>query len=256
MKPIFDSHAHYDDAKFDNDRDELIKSMLDKNVNTIINCGTDIDNSNKCINISKRFERVYCALGVHPHEADSVNNDFIEKLKNLFAFKKAIAVGEIGLDYHYDLSKRENQIDIFEKQIKLALEINKPIIVHDREAHKDTLDLLKKYKPKGVIHCFSGSVEMAKEIINLGMYIGIGGAVTFKNAKKIVDVVKQTPLNRILLETDAPYMTPVPYRGTRCNSEHILFTAQKISEIKCIDTNKILEDSTENACNLFSIDLS
>lgn len=256
MKLIFDSHAHYDDAKFDNDRDELIKSMLDKNVNTIINCGTDIDNSNKCINISKRFERVYCALGVHPHEADSVNNDFIEKLKNLFAFKKAIAVGEIGLDYHYDLSKRENQIDIFEKQIKLALEINKPIIVHDREAHKDTLDLLKKYKPKGVIHCFSGSVEMAKEIINLGMYIGIGGAVTFKNAKKIVDVVKQTPLNRILLETDAPYMTPVPYRGTRCNSEHILFTAQKISEIKCIDTNKILEDSTENACNLFSIDLS
>lgn len=256
MKLIFDSHAHYDDAKFDNDRDELIKSMLDKNVNTIINCGTDIDNSNKCINISKRFERVYCALGVHPHEADSVNNDFIEKLKNLFAFKKAIAVGEIGLDYHYDLSKRENQIDIFEKQIKLALEINKPIIVHDREAHKDTLDLLKKYKPKGVIHCFSGSVEMAKEIINLGMYIGIGGAVTFKNAKKIVDVVKQTPLNRILLETDAPYMTPVPYRGTRCNSEHILFTAQKISEIKCIDTNKILEDSTKNACNLFSIDLS
>ena len=256
MKLIFDSHAHYDDAKFDNDRDELIKSMLDKNVNTIINCGTDIDNSNKCINISKRFERVYCALGVHPHEADSVNNDFIEKLKNLFAFKKAIAVGEIGLDYHYDLSKRENQIDIFEKQIKLALEINKPIIVHDREAHKDTLDLLKKYKPKGVIHCFSGSVEMAREIINLGMYIGIGGAVTFKNAKKIVDVVKQTPLNRILLETDAPYMTPVPYRGTRCNSEHILFTAQKISEIKCIDTNKILEDSTENACNLFSIDLS
>lgn len=256
MKLIFDSHAHYDDAKFDNDRDELIKSMLDKNVNTIINCGTDIDNSNKCINISKRFERVYCALGVHPHEADSVNNDFIEKLKNLFAFKKAIAVGEIGLDYHYDLSKRENQIDIFEKQIKLALEINKPIIVHDREAHKDTLDLLKKYKPKGVIHCFSGSVEMAREIINLGMYIGIGGAVTFKNAKKIVDVVKQTPLNRILLETDAPYMTPVPYRGTRCNSEHILFTAQKISEIKCIDTNKILEDSTKNACNLFSIDLS
>lgn len=256
MKLIFDSHAHYDDAKFDNDRDELIKSMLDKNVNTIINCGTDIDNSNKCINISKRFERVYCALGVHPHEADSVNNDFIEKLKNLFDFKKAIAVGEIGLDYHYDLSKRENQIDIFEKQIKLALEINKPIIVHDREAHKDTLDLLKKYKPKGVIHCFSGSVEMAKEITNLGMYIGIGGAVTFKNAKKIVDVVKQTPLNRILLETDAPYMTPVPYRGTRCNSEHILFTAQKISEIKCIDTNKILEDSTENACNLFSIDLS
>ena len=256
MKLIFDSHAHYDDAKFDNDRDELIKSMLDKNVNTIINCGTDIDNSNKCINISKRFERVYCALGVHPHEADSVNSDFIEKLKNLFDFKKAIAVGEIGLDYHYDLSKRENQIDIFEKQIKLALAINKPIIVHDREAHKDTLDLLKKYKPKGVIHCFSGSVETAREIINLGMYIGIGGAVTFKNAKKIVDVVKQTPLNRILLETDAPYMTPVPYRGTRCNSEHILFTAQKISEIKCIDTNKILEDSTENACNLFSIDLS
>lgn len=255
MKLIFDSHAHYDDTKFDDDRDELLTSMLSNNVNTIINCGVDIDNSKKCIDLSKKYERIYCALGIHPNEVDSVPNNYIVELEKMFEFKKAVAIGEIGLDYHYDFSKKESQIKVFEEQILLSKKINKPIIVHNREAHKDTLELLNKYIPQGVIHCFSGSPEMAEEIIKIGMYIGIGGAVTFKNAKKIIDVVKYTPIDHILLETDAPYMTPVPYRGQRCDSNHIVTTAKKISEIKNISLNDVLNISTENACNLFSINL-
>lgn len=255
MKLIFDSHAHYDDNKFSDDRDELLTSMLANNVNTIINCGVDIENSKKCIDLSKKYEKIYCALGVHPHEADSVPNNYISKLEKMFEFEKAVAVGEIGLDYHYDFSKRENQIKVFEEQILLSKKLNKPIIVHDREAHKDTLDLLKKHNPRGVVHCFSGSPEMANEIINLGMYIGIGGAVTFKNAKKIIDVVRSISMDRILLETDAPYMTPVPFRGQRCNSSHILITAKKIAEIKDISVNYVLNISARNSCKLFSINI-
>lgn len=255
MKLIFDSHAHYDDNKFSDDRDELLTSMLANNVNAIINCGVDIENSKKCIDLSKKYEKIYCALGVHPHEADSVPNNYIAKLEKMFEFEKAVAVGEIGLDYHYDFSKRENQIKVFEEQILLSKKLNKPIIVHDREAHKDTLDLLKKHNPRGVVHCFSGSPEMANEIINLGMYIGIGGAVTFKNAKKIIDVVRSISMDRILLETDAPYMTPVPFRGQRCNSSHILITAKKIAEIKDISVNYVLNISARNSCKLFSINI-
>lgn len=255
MKLIFDSHAHYDDDKFNDDRDEILTSMLADKVNTIINCGIDITNSKECINLSKKYERIYCALGVHPHEADSVPPNYISELEKMFEFKKAVAVGEIGLDYHYNFSERKNQIKIFEEQILLAKKLDKPIIVHDREAHKDTLDLLKKYAPKGVVHCFSGSLEMANEVIKIGMYIGIGGAVTFKNAKKIVDVVNSIPMERILLETDAPYMTPVPFRGQRCNSNHILNTAEKISKIKNISLNDVLNTSTRNSCDLFSINI-
>lgn len=253
MKLIFDSHAHYDDSRFDTDRDELLKSMLSNNVNTIINCGIDIENSKVCIELSKKYKRIYCALGVHPSEAGSVSDEFILELENMLKYEKAVAIGEIGLDYHYNFSEKDKQLDVFEKQIALSKKINKPIIVHDREAHQDTLSLLKEYKPKGVVHCFSGSAEMAREIIKLGMFIGIGGAVTFKNAKKIIDVVKYIPVDKILLETDAPYMTPEPFRGKRCDSNHIFNTAQKISEIKEIDVNEILNVTSENSCKLFSI---
>lgn len=253
MKLIFDSHAHYDDSKFDADRDELLTSMLSNNVSTIINCGVDIESSKLSIELSQKYKRIYCALGVHPNEAESVPNDFISILENMLKYIKAVAIGEIGLDYHYSFSAKDKQLDVFEKQIELSKKINKPIIVHDREAHQDILGLLKEYRPKGVVHCFSGSVEMAREIINLGMFIGIGGIVTFKNAKKIIDVVKCIPVDKILLETDAPYMAPEPYRGKRCSSNYILNTARKISEIKGIDVNEILSITSKNSCKLFSI---
>ena len=193
------------------------------------------------------------AVGVHAHEAEEATEEDLQKIAELYSNEKVVAVGEIGLDYHYDFSPRERQIEVFERQIQLAKELDLPIIVHDREAHEDTMKLLKKYKPKGVVHCFSGSAESAKEIVKLGMYIGIGGAVTFKNAKKPVEVVEYLPLDRLLLETDAPYMTPVPFRGTRCDSAHIAYTAEKIAQIKGVDVQELIDICNANAKRLFEI---
>ena len=165
-----------------------------------------------------------------------------------------MAIGEIGLDYHYDFSPRELQKELFELQLKLSKELDLPVIVHDREAHEDTMTLLKKYRPKGVVHCFSGSVEMAREVLKLGMYIGLGGAVTFKNAKKPVAVAAETDIDRILLETDCPYMAPVPFRGTRCSSDMIAYSAQTIASVKNVDVQTLVDAATENTKRLFGIE--
>lgn len=250
---IFDTHAHYDDSRFDEDRDELLNSLTQKGVEYIINCGCDLRSSLTTLELSEKYSFIYAAIGVHAHEAQEATEEDLCRIKELYKNEKVVAVGEIGLDYHYDFSPRETQLDIFEKQLILANELNLPVIVHDREAHEDTLNLLKKYRPKGVVHCFSGSAEMAKEIVRLGMYIGIGGAITFKNAKKPVEVVEYLPLERLLLETDAPYMTPVPFRGQRCDSAHIAYTAEKIAEIKAIPPGELINICNENAGTLFGI---
>ena len=251
---IFDSHAHYDDSRFDEDRDETLSSLKDKGVNFVVNCGCDLKSSLKTLELAEKFDFVYAALGVHPHEAESTTEEELLKIKELYSKEKAVAVGEIGLDYHYDFSPRERQKEVFEKQLIVANELDLPVIVHDRESHEDTMTLLKKHKPKGVVHCFSGSVEMTKEIVKLGMYIGLGGAVTFKNAKKPVEVAEYIPVEYLLLETDAPYMTPVPHRGERCHSGHIALTAEKIAEVKGMDTQELIDICTENAKRLFSIE--
>lgn len=250
---IFDTHAHYDDSRFDEDRDELLSSLSEKGVSHIVNCGCDLKSSLTTLALAEKYDFVYAALGVHAHEAEEATDSDLNEIEKLYSHPKVVAVGEIGLDYHYDFSPRERQIEVFERQIKLANELDLPIIVHDREAHEDTMNLLKKYKPKGVVHCFSGSVEMAKEILKLGMYIGMGGAVTFKNAVKPVEVTRMLPLDRLLLETDAPYMTPVPFRGKRCDSAHIAYTAEKIAEIKSIDTQQLIDICNENGKRLFGI---
>ena len=250
---IFDTHAHYDDSRFDEDRDELLVSLSSKGVSHIVNCGCDLKSSLTTLALAEKYDFVYAALGIHAHEAEEATDSDLNEIEKLYSHPKVVAVGEIGLDYHYDFSPRERQIEVFERQIKLANELDLPIIVHDREAHEDTMNLLKKYKPKGVVHCFSGSAEMAKEIIKLGMYIGMGGAVTFKNAVKPVEVARMLPLDRLLLETDAPYMTPVPFRGKRCDSAHIAFTAERIAEIKSIDTQQLIDICNENAKRLFGI---
>lgn len=252
-KNIFDTHAHYDDSRFDEDRDELISSLKDKGVSHIVNCGCDLKSSLTTVALSEKYDFIYAAVGVHAHEAEEATESDLEKIKELYKKEKVVAVGEIGLDYHYDFSPRERQKEIFERQLILANELNLPVIVHDRESHEDTMNLLKKYRPKGVVHCFSGSAEMAKEVVKLGMYIGIGGAITFKNAKKPVEVVEYLPLDRLLLETDAPYMTPVPFRGQRCDSAHIAYTAEKIAEIKGIDVQELIDICNENAKKLFKI---
>lgn len=250
---IFDTHAHYDDSRFDEDREELLKSLKNKGVSHVVNCGCDLKSSLTTLALAEKLDFVYAAIGVHAHEAEEATEEDLAEIEKLYHKDKVVAVGEIGLDYHYDFSPRERQLEVFERQLQLAKELDLPVIVHDREAHEDTMNLLKKYRPKGVVHCFSGSAEMAKEIVRLGMYIGIGGAVTFKNAKKPVEVVEYLPLDRLLLETDAPYMTPVPFRGQRCDSSHIAYTAEKIAEIKGIDVQMLIDICNENAKKLFNI---
>ncbi len=252
-KNIFDTHAHYDDSRFDGDRDELLSSLSEKGVSSIVNCGCDLKSSLTTVALAERYSFIYAAAGVHAHEAQEATESDLEEIERLYGNERVVAVGEIGLDYHYDFSPREIQLEVFEKQLVLANRLGLPVIVHDREAHEDTMRLLKKHRPEGVVHCFSGSAEMAKEVLKLGMYIGIGGAVTFKNAKKPVEVVENLPLDRLLLETDAPYMTPVPFRGQRCDSSHIAYTAEKIAEIKAIDTQELIDICNKNAKNLFGI---
>ncbi len=250
---IFDTHAHYDDSRFDEDRNELLSSLSSGCVSNIVNCGCDLKSSLTSVSLAEKHPFVYAAVGVHPHEAEETSDGDLGKIKELYSHEKVVAVGEIGLDYFYDFSPREKQIELFRKQIITANELGLPVIIHDRDAHEDTMNILKELKPKGVVHCFSGSAEMAKEILKLGLYIGIGGAVTFKNARKPVEVVEMLPLDRLLLETDAPYMTPVPFRGKRCDSSHIAYTAEKIAEIKGMDVQNIIDRCAENAKTLFGI---
>lgn len=250
---IFDTHAHYDDKSFDQDRAEVLDMLPQKDVFAVVNAGADIESSVKSIEISKEYNYVYASVGIHPENIPDEKCDYINILENLLKNEKVVAVGEVGLDYHYSKDRKKEQLKLFEDQIILAVKHNLPIVVHDREAHRDTMDLLKKYNPKGIVHCFSGSVEMAKEVIKFGMYIGIGGLITFKNAKTAVSVVENIPLSSIVLETDAPYMTPVPFRGTRCNSSHIKYTAKKIAEIKKINVDEVLKITKENACKIFNL---
>ena len=252
-KHIFDTHTHYDDLKFDEDRDELLRKLPESGVEYVINCGCDLKSCKKSIEICKSFDYFYCALGIHPSEIGDESYAEFEEIKGLCSYEKCVAVGEIGLDYHYDFVPKDKQLEFFEKQLQFAVEADLPVIVHDREAHEDTLNLLKKYKPKGVLHCFSGSVEMAKEIIKLGMYIGLGGAVTFKNARKPLEVAEFLPEDRLLLETDCPYMAPVPHRGKRCSSDMIALTAEKIAEVRNTDTQQLINKTKENAFALFEI---
>ena len=250
---IFDTHAHYDDEKFDDDRAQVLSSLKDGGVCGVIDCGCDLSSSLKAIELSDKYGFVYAAVGIHPHEtAEAGANDF-DEIKKLLSKEKVVAVGEIGLDYHYDFSPREVQLEFFERQIILSKELDLPIIVHDREAHEDTMNLLKKYKPKGVVHCFSGSAEMAKEVLKLGMYIGLGGAVTFKNARKPLEVAAIIPDDRLLLETDCPYMAPVPFRGSRCDSTMIAYTAQKLAEERGCEVQSLIDKCRVNAKELFKL---
>ena len=253
MNNIFDSHAHYTDKAFNDDRTDMLGSLKESGICGVINCGADLEGSQGSLALSREYDYVYFACGVHPEEVDGLPEDYIDILRNMAQDKKCVAIGEIGLDYYWRQDNKDLQKKIFEEQILLAKELDLPIIVHDREAHEDTLIILKKHKPKGVLHCFSGSVETAKEVLKLGMYIGLGGAVTFKNAKKPVDVAAMLPLDRLLLETDCPYMAPVPMRGKRNNSAYIQYVAEKIGEIKGVDPQDVTDNATENTKKLFGI---
>ena len=247
---IFDSHAHYDDAKFDNIRDELLEALPRHGVCAVINCGCDIKSSKKALSYAEKYPYIYAAVGVHP---ENIGGGTAAEIEELTKHKKCVAIGEIGLDYYWVSDNKEEQKALFEEQLILANRLGLPVIVHDRDAHADTLELLKKLRPKGVVHSFSGSAQMAKEILNLGMYIGIGGVITFKNAKKLPEVVEMLPEDRFLLETDAPYLTPVPYRGEINHSTMIYYTAKKIAELKNTTVEQVLSSARKNTENLFGI---
>ena len=253
MNNIFDSHAHYTDKAFNEDREIMLGSLKESGVCGIINCGADIASSVSSVELANKYDYIYAACGIHPEEADKTPENYIDILRDLAKNEKCIAIGEIGLDYYWRQDTKDLQKELFEKQILLAKELDLPIIVHDREAHGDTMEILKKHCPKGVLHCFSGSVETAKEVLKLGMYIGLGGALTFKNTRKAVEVAEMLPLDRLLLETDCPYMAPVPMRGKRNNSGYIPFIAEKVAEIKGIDPQSVLDVTTENTKRLFNI---
>ena len=217
----------------------------------IVTCGCDEQSSKKALEMAEQYDFVYAAVGIHPGNLDSGTT--VEQIRALASHKKCVAIGEIGLDYYWVDDNKPQQIEVFEKQIMLAKELDLPILVHDRDAHADTLEILKRHKPKGVVHCFSGSVEMAQEIIKLGMYIGVGGVITFKNAKKLPDVVRIIPDELLLVETDCPYLAPEPYRGKLCHSGMINLTAQKIAEIRNTTTEQILQLTAQNAKLLFAL---
>lgn len=250
---IFDTHAHYDDECFDEDRFELLDEMLASNVSGIINCGCTVESSKTSIAFAEKYPQIYAAVGIHPQNAAEESADALEKIEQLAKHERVVAIGEIGLDYHYDYTPKDMQIEYFEKQILLAKKLDLPLIVHDREAHQDCVEMLLKHKPRGVMHCFSGSVETAKQLTDIGFYIGLGGSVTFKNAKKPAEVAASIDLDRLLLETDCPYMTPVPFRGRRNNSSLIIHTAEKIAELRGITAQEVIDRARENTYRLFNI---
>ena len=253
---LIDTHSHIDLEEFDNDLDAVVQNAKNVGVEKIIVPSVNRSSFEKVIQIANKFEKVYCALGIHPTEAQKSNDSDFDKILELSSEPKVVAVGECGLDYYWDKAFVEKQKEVFLKQIEIAKIIKKPLIVHDREAHKDTFDLLVgniNGEIDVVMHCFSGSLEFAKECVKKGFYIGIGGVVTFKNAKKMHEIAKHLPLEHILLETDAPYLTPVPYRGKRNESAYVKLVAEEIAKIREISFDEVAEITTKNAQKVFKI---
>ena len=250
---IFDSHSHYDDERFDEDRDELLTTMSQKGVVCIVHASTDINSSEKGILYSDKYENFYTSVGIHPECVAELDKNYLDRLESLAKNQRVVAIGEIGLDYYWTTDTKEQQFYVFENQLILANKLELPVIIHCREATKDCMDLLAKYKPNGVVHCFSGSAETAKEVLKIGMYIGFTGVITFPNSKKAREALEVIPMDKLLLETDCPYMAPVPNRGKRCDSSMISFMAEKVGELKGISAQEVLDITCENAKRLFKI---
>ncbi|WP_099467526.1 TatD family hydrolase [Konateibacter massiliensis] len=254
---IFESHAHYDDDAFDQDREELIRSLQENEIEYVVNVGASLASTKSTLELTKKYPFFYGAVGVHPSETEELNEENFKWLKQCCKEDKVVAVGEIGLDYYWPEPGKEIQIKWFQRQLALAKEEKLPIIIHSRDAAKDTLDVMKAEKAEeleGVIHCFSYSKETAREFLNMGYYLGIGGVLTFKNAKKLKEVVEYAPIDRILLETDAPYLAPEPNRGKRNSSLNLPYVAKEIAAIKNISYDDVVRATRDNARKLFRIE--
>ena len=256
---IFDTHAHYDDEAFDDDREQLLGSMQENGVGRIVNVGASLRGVQATYELMQTYDFIYGALGVHPDEVGELNEEKMQWLKDLLSHKKAVAVGEIGLDYYWDKESHEIQKKWFQEQLHLALECGLPVNIHSREAAQDTFDLIKTEHARqpgfagGIIHCYSGSVEMAREYLKLGYEIGVGGVVTFKNARVLKEVVAEVPMDRIVIETDCPYLAPVPYRGKRNSSLNLPFVIQAIAEIKGLTPEEVENRTWKNACRVYQM---
>lgn len=253
---IFDTHAHYDDEQFDEDRDELLASMQACGVEAVTNIGASLATSQNTIELTKKYPFVYGAIGVHPNEVDELNEDGIAWLKENSALPKIVAVGEIGLDYYWDEPGREVQKKWFLRQLELAREVKLPVVIHSRDAAKDTLDIMKSFHAEnlgGVIHCFSYTKEMAREYLNMGFYLGIGGVVTFKNAKKLKEVVEYMPMEQMVLETDCPYLSPVPNRGKRNSSLNLPYVVEEVARLKEISVDEVIDITNRNAKTMYRL---
>lgn len=253
---LFDSHAHYNDRKFDGDRFEILDSMGKNGIGYIVNAADSMESINKILPLCEKYDFMYAAVGVHPEEVGTLCEADIDRLREFSKHKKVCAIGEIGLDYHYDDVPKDVQKYWFDRQLTLAEEVNLPVIIHDREAHEDCLNILKKHDIRrigGVMHCYSASCEMARDILGIGMYFGFGGTVTFKNAKKVQKAAEVIPLERILLETDCPYLAPEPHRGERNSSLLMHYVAEKLAEIKGVNVEEVEEVTLQNAKRLYGI---
>lgn len=255
MNLIFDTHAHYDDEAFDPDRGELLASMPENGVGLIVDPGCDLESSRRAVALAEQYPHVYAAVGWHPENCAPYTRASLDTLRAWAKSPKVVAIGEIGLDYYWEQNPpREFQQEVFRDQLALAQELDLPVIVHDRDAHADSLAIVKEFpNVRGVFHCYSGSVETAQELIERGWYLGFDGPLTYKNAKKTVEVARIVPLDRVLLETDSPYMAPVPVRGTRNDSRNVFHIAAKFAEIRGMSTDEVIALTNENGRRFFGI---
>lgn len=258
---IFDTHTHYDDEQFEEDREELLLSMKENGVGAIANMGASMRGAKDSVALAKKYPFVYAAVGIHPDHAKELNEEEFAVLQRLATEEKVVAIGEIGLDYYWDSTEREDQKYWFKRQLDLALECNLPVVIHSRDAAADTLEIMKEVytasekKLTGVIHCFSYEAEMAREYVKMGFYLGVGGVATFKNGRKLKEVIEDTPLEKIVLETDCPYLAPVPFRGKRNSSEKLHYVVTAIAEQKGISEEEVERITWENACRLYRLNL-
>lgn len=252
---LIDTHCHLDDEKFNNDRESVIQTLTQNGIGFVINAGADFETSTKALELATKHPNVYCTLGQHPQGAENLTPEFIEFIKQNAEYKKVVAIGEIGLDYYYLVTEKNIQKEMFIEQLKLANNLNLPVVLHIRDAWGDAIEILKNNKHllnnSGVVHCFSGSQEIAKQVLDLGLYIGFDGPITYKNAGKLLDVVKMVPLNRILIETDSPYLTPQEFRGQRNEPKFVKFVAEKICELKNITQEELENTLLQNVKNLY-----
>ncbi len=258
---IFDTHAHYDDERFNEDRELLLAGLKDQNVGNVVNVGASFEGCAASMVLADKWDFIYAAVGIHPDETEFMDEDTLAKLRMWLHEPKCVAVGEIGLDYSREEADRETQQFWFRRQLDLALEENKPVIIHSRDAAEDTFKILKEYstehrdffKNPGVIHCFSYGTELAREYVKMGFYIGVGGVATFKNGRKLKEVIADIPLESIVLETDCPYLSPVPFRGERNNSANIRYVVDVISELKGVEAEEVERITFENAKRMYRL---